>query len=154
MTNYGPGWHTRGQGGTRGSRGVPGRSRLPLAAKWVIKTAKNGPKPWFKVSKVYPDPKRMVLIHFWGILGHLDALQQRYLVKMSICQKNRFHVKKDYPLTQVKRCNFLNFSDFSQVKNMLDYLGKLSKTTFLGPWFSLVVHMSDNKGKFSKTIIV
>ena len=26
MTDYGPGWHTRGQGGTRGSRGAPGHS--------------------------------------------------------------------------------------------------------------------------------
>ena len=84
MTKYGPGWHTRGQGCTRGFRGAPGGARgftqLP-AAKRVIKTAKNGPKPWFKVSKVCPDPKRMVLLHFWSIWGHLDALKQRYLVK-------------------------------------------------------------------------
>ena len=27
MTDYSPGWHTRGQGGTRGSRGAPGGAR-------------------------------------------------------------------------------------------------------------------------------
>jgi len=51
----------------KGFRGAPGGARgstLPPAAKREIKTAKNGPKPQFKVSKVYPDPKRMVLIHF------------------------------------------------------------------------------------------
>jgi hypothetical protein len=45
-------------GGTRGRQGVyatPG-------GKKSDKNSKNGPKP--KVSKVYPDPKRMVLIHF------------------------------------------------------------------------------------------
>ena len=47
MTDYGPGWHTRGQGGTRGSRGAPGGSRLPLAPKRVIKQQNNDPKPWF-----------------------------------------------------------------------------------------------------------
>ena len=34
-----------------------------------------------KVPKVCPDPKGMVFIHFYGIWGHLDGLQQRYLVK-------------------------------------------------------------------------
>ena len=63
----------------------------------MIKTAKSGPKPWFKVSKMYPDPKRMVLIHFWGILGDLDALKQRYLVKMSICKKKQVSRKKRLP---------------------------------------------------------
>ena len=53
-----------GSGGARGHQGAPGGSTLPPAAKRVIKTAKNGPKQWFKVFKVYPDPKRMVLIHF------------------------------------------------------------------------------------------
>ena len=47
----------------------------------------------FQVSKVYPDPKRVVLIHFWGIWGHLDVLQQRYLVKTSIWQKPDFRKK-------------------------------------------------------------
>ena len=31
------------------------------------------------------------------------------------------HVKKDYPLTQVKQCNFWTVQDFSLVKYMLDY---------------------------------
>ena len=54
-------------GGSGGRQGAPGGARgstLPPAAKRVIKTAKNGPKPWLKVSKVYPEPKRVVLIHF------------------------------------------------------------------------------------------
>ena len=51
-------------GGSEGRQEAPGGSTLPPAAKRVIKTAENGPKPWFKVSKVYPDPKMIVLIHF------------------------------------------------------------------------------------------
>ena len=97
MTDYGPGWHTRGHGGTRGSRGgarghqgAPRGSRVPPAPKRVIKQQNNGPKPWFKVPKVCPDPKGMVLNHFWGIWGHLGALKQQYLVKMPICQKPGF----------------------------------------------------------------
>ena len=43
MTDYGPGWHTRGQGGTRGSRGAPGGARGVQAtpgAKMSDKTVK------------------------------------------------------------------------------------------------------------------
>ena len=45
------------RGGARGVYATPG-------GKKSDKNSKKGPKPWFKVSKVYPDPKRMVLIHF------------------------------------------------------------------------------------------
>ena len=51
MTDYDPGWHTRGHGGTRGCRGAPGApggSRLPPAPKREIKQQNNGPKSWFK----------------------------------------------------------------------------------------------------------
>ena len=87
MTDYGPGWHSRGQGGIRGSRGATGGSRQSPATKRVIKQQNNDPKPWFKVPKVCCDPKGMVFTHFWGIWGHLEALQQRYLLKTPICQK-------------------------------------------------------------------
>ena len=92
MIVYGKGWHTRGQGGSRGSRhqGVPGATRLLPTPKWVIKQQNNGSKPWLKVPKVCPDPKGMVSIHFWGIWGHLDTLQQCYLVKTPICGYHRF----------------------------------------------------------------
>ena len=84
-------------GGPRGRQGAPGGSRLPPAPKRVIKQQKNGPKPWFKAPKVCPDQKGMVLIHFWGIWGHLGALKQRYLVKTSICQKPDFGKIYLYP---------------------------------------------------------
>ena len=103
MTDYGPGWLTMAQDdipGVRGPLGVPGGRqgapggwRLLPAPKRVIKQQYNGPKPWFKVPKVCPGPWGMVLIHFWGIWGHLVALNQWYLVKTLICQKNRFSEK-------------------------------------------------------------
>ena len=62
-------------GGPVGPQGVPGGSRLPPAPKRVIKQPNNDPKPWFKVPKVCCAPKGMVFTHFWGIWGHLDALQ-------------------------------------------------------------------------------
>ena len=51
-------------GGPEGRQGAPGESRLPPAPKTVIKQQNNGPKPWFEVPKVCPDPKGVVLIHF------------------------------------------------------------------------------------------
>ena len=74
-----------GPGG--GCQGALGGSRLPPAPKRVIKQQNNDPKPWFKVPKVCCDPKGMVFTHFGGIWGHLDALQQRYLVKSQYCPK-------------------------------------------------------------------
>ena len=56
--------------GVRGAQGVQG---WPMGRQGVYatpggkksdKNSKKGPKPWFKVSKVYPDPKMIVLIHF------------------------------------------------------------------------------------------
>ena len=133
MTYQGSGGHQGVQGGARGSRGVPGRSRLPLAPKWVIKTAKNGPKPWFKVSKMYPDPKRMVLIHFWGIWGHLGALKQRYLVKTPICQNQvlgKFTLSTIVQAPWSKKSYFKDFSNNIQVPNIV---GKIRKVWFFGP---------------------
>ena len=43
-------------GGPGRSQGAPLGSRLPPAPKRVIKQQNNGPKPWFKVPKVCPDP--------------------------------------------------------------------------------------------------
>jgi len=90
MTYQGSWGHPGVQGGARGHQGAPEGSMVPPAPKRVIKQQNNGPKPWFKVPKVCPDPKGMVLIHFWGIWGLLGALKQRYLVKMPICQKPGF----------------------------------------------------------------
>ena len=85
MTHKDPGWLTMAQDdipGVRGALGTghwwPGGTRLLLTPKRVIKQQNNGPKPWFKVPKVCPDPKGMVFIHFYGIWGHLYGLQQQY----------------------------------------------------------------------------
>ena len=51
-------------GGRQGAQGAPGGSRLPPAPKREIKQQNNGPKSWFKVPKVCPDPKGMVFTHF------------------------------------------------------------------------------------------
>ena len=93
-----------GAGGARGHQGAPGGSRLPPAPK--REQQNNGPKSWFKVPKVCPDPKGMVFTHFWGIWGHLDGLKQPYLVKTPICQKPSFREKMILPLTQTTGCNF------------------------------------------------
>ena len=113
MIEYGKGWHNRGQrgsrgvrGGVRGHQGVLGATRLLPTPKWVIKQQNNGSKPWFKVPKVCSDPKGMVFIHFWGIWGHLDALQQRYLVKTPICGYQQF---LDISLCLFQPTKLLNF---------------------------------------------
>ena len=49
-----------GHQGVQGASGGPG---VPPAPKRAIKQQNNGPKLWFKVPKVCPDPKGMVLIH-------------------------------------------------------------------------------------------
>jgi len=74
-------------GGPGGPQGAPGGSRLPPAPKRVIKQQNNDPKPWFKVPKVCCDPKGVVFTQNCGIWGHLDALQQQYIVKTPILQK-------------------------------------------------------------------
>ena len=127
MTDYGPGWHTRGQGATRGSRGAPGGWRLLPAPKRVIKQQNNGPKPWFKVPKVCPDPWGMVLTHFWGIWGHLVAFNQRYLVTTPICHKPGFLKIEIAPLTQP---NFAKWSWFLAIfprRKTIFLCGKIAK---------------------------
>ena len=67
MTHNDPGGLTMIQDdipGVMGPPGGPGGSRLTPTPKRVIKQQNNGPKPWFKVPKVCPDPKGMVPIHF------------------------------------------------------------------------------------------
>ena len=76
MIEYGKGWHTRGQkgsrgvqGGVRGHQGVLGATRLLPTPKWVIKQQNNGSKSWFKVPKVCPWPKRDGIYSFMMHLG-------------------------------------------------------------------------------------
>ena len=54
----------------------------------MIKQEHNGPKPWFKVSKVCPDSKGMFLIHFRGIWGNLGEIQQRYSLSKTRFEEN------------------------------------------------------------------
>jgi len=131
MTYQGSGGHQGVQGGARGHQGAPGGSRLPSAPERVIKQQNNGPKPWFKAPKVCPDPKEMVFIHFWGIWGHLGALQQRYLVKMQYCKKTGRRNEITGPLPQTTRSNFLKVSQFSTHVNMSGMCGKLPKNLIL-----------------------
>ena len=138
MTDYDPGWHTRGHGGTRGSRGAPGGtrgcpggSRIPPAPKRVIKQQNNDPKPWFKVPKVCPDPKGVVFTHLWGIWGHLGALKQRYLVKKPICEKPGFW--KKIILTLYTECwvQFLEwFDNFPHTVTCIWCVENCQNTTF------------------------
>ena len=115
----------------RGHQGAPEGSRVPPAPKRVIKQQNNGPKPWFKVPKVCPDPKGMVFTHFWGIWGHLDALKQPYLVKKPICQKPGFRKKIIHSFPQTTRCNFLMVSQFSIPPKVPTRYGKLPKNLIL-----------------------
>ena len=143
MTHNDPGWLNMAQddipgvrgapGGSGGRQGAPGGSTQPPAAKRVIKTAKNGPKPRFKVSKVYPDPKRMVLIHFWGIWGLLDDLQQQYLVKTSICQKPSLREKITQRKSQTTRCNFWMVWHFSIPPRVPRRYGKMPNHSKIAP---------------------
>ena len=133
MTDYGPGWHTRGQGATRGSRGAPGGWRLLPAPKRVIKQQNNGPKPWFKVPKVCPDLKGMVFTHLWCIWGHLGALKQHYLVKLQYHQKPHFRKKNSLTITQTTRCKFWLVSQFSRDYEYVKVSGKLRNQSKVAP---------------------
>ena len=126
MTYQGSWGHQGVQGGARGHQGAPRGSRLPPAPKTVIKQQNNGPKPWFKVPKVCPDPKGMVFTHLWGIWGHLDALHKRYLVKTPICKNQNLAVE-----TLVWKCNFFRKWDFFSSKNAKKYKNKYTKFIFL-----------------------
>ena len=122
MTYQGSWGHQGVQGGARGHQGPPGGFRVPLAPKRLIKQQNNGPKPWFKVPKVCPDPKGIVLIHFWGIWGHISALKQRYLVKTSICQKPDFgKIYLDPPSTGHLEQKFIRFAIFHQYTYTQDW---------------------------------
>ena len=140
MTDYDPGWHTRGHGGTRWCRGAPGGtrgrqggSRLPPAPKKEIKQQNNGPKSWFKVPKVCPDPKGMVFTHFWDIWGHLGALKQSYLVKLQYHQKRLFKKKNSLTITQTTRCKFWLVSQFSNNHGYVMVIGKLRNQSKVAP---------------------
>ena len=100
-------------------------------AKNMENQRKNGPKPRFKVSKVHPDPKKMVLIHFWGICGLLDELQQQYLVKTSICQKPSLRKKITQAKSQTTRCNFRMVCHFSTPPRVPSMCGKMPKNIIL-----------------------
>ena len=127
MTYQGSWGHPGVQGGARGHQGAPEGSMVPPAPKRVIKQQNNGPKPWFKVPKVCPDPKGMVLIHFWGIWGLLGALKQRYLVKMPICQKPGFgKIYLDPISTGHLEQKILLFGIFQQDSDV-DYCWKILK---------------------------
>merc|ERR1711989_166576 len=112
-------------------QGASGGSRLLPTPKEVIKQSNNDSKPCFKVPKVCPDPKGMVLIHFGSIWSHLDALQQRYLVKMPICQELDLRKNLLSPFTQHTWVNFWWFSDFSSTSEMFISTGKILKKTFI-----------------------
>ena len=118
-------------GGPGGRQGAPGGSSLPQAPRRVIKQQNIDPKPWFKVPKVCCDPKGMVFTHFWGIWGHLDALQQRYLVKTPICQKPRLRIDFTQSFIQTTRCIFGMVSDFSINPNIPRVYGKLPKNLII-----------------------
>ena len=110
---YGGSW---GHQVVQGGKAAPGGSRQPPAPKRVKKQQNHGPKPWFKIPKVCPDPKGMVFTHLLDIWGHLGALQQQYLVKTPICQNADFGTKKhtkNYPDHQVQFCigNFPSMLD-------------------------------------------
>ena len=108
-----------------------GASRLPLAPKRVIKQQNSGPKPWFEVPKVCCDPKGMVFTHFWGIWGHLGALQQRYLVKPPISRTLGLWKIFTLPFFQPTRCNFFKFLQFSTPRGTPRRCGKLLKNLIL-----------------------
>ena len=131
MTYQGSGGHQGVQGGASGHQGAPGGSRLPSAPERVIKQQNNGPKPWFKVPKVCPDPWGMVLTHFWGIWGHLVAFNQRYLVSTPICQQPGFlkiYIAYFFQTTWSKN---LYFSEFSSQGMIHSYTGKLPKNQII-----------------------
>ena len=93
MTYQGSWGHQGVQGGARGHQGAPGGSRLPPAPKREIKQQNNGPKSWFKVPKVCPDPKGMVFTHFWD-LGPFGCIKTAIFSESANSSKTRFQEKK------------------------------------------------------------
>ena len=74
-----------------------------------------------------PDPKGMVFIHFYGIWGHLDGLQQRYLVKKPKVENLGLGSFWITGLPQTKRCRNLGVLKFSIYPDMSGGYGKLPK---------------------------
>ena len=74
-----------------------------------------------------PDPKGMVFIHFYGIWGHLDGLQQRYLVKKPKVENLGLGSFWITGLPQTKRCKNLGVLKFSTPPDMSEGCGKLPK---------------------------
>ena len=73
----------------------------------------------------------MVLINFWGILGHLVAFNQRYLVSTPICQQPGFlkiYIAYFFQTTWSKN---LYFSEFSSQGMIHSYTGKLPKNQII-----------------------
>ena len=80
-------------GGPGGRHGAPGGSRLPPTPKREIKQQNNGPKSWFKVPKVCPDPKGVVFIS--NIYAtkcpkspnkHIFVMDLRFTVLIKVCK--------------------------------------------------------------------
>ena len=74
-----------------------------------------------------PDPKGMVFIHFYGIWGHLDGLQQRYLVKKPKVENLGLVNFWITGLPQTKRCKNLWVLDFSIHPDISGGYGKMPK---------------------------
>ena len=80
-------------GGPGVCQGAPGGSRLPPAPKRVIKQQTNDPKPWFKVPKVCPDPKRGGIYSFMRHLGPFGFIKTVIFSEKPICEKPGFWKK-------------------------------------------------------------
>ena len=125
----GPGWHTRG---SWGHQGVPGGSRIPPPPNRVIKQQNNDPKPWFKVPKVCPDPKRGGIYSFMRHLGSFGcsktaiSSEKANLWKTGFLEKNHTHT-----LHRVLGAIFRMVWQFSTYRDMHMVCGKLPKHNFL-----------------------
>ena len=94
-----------GHGGTRGHQGVPGGSRIPPPPNRVIKQQNNDPKPWFKVPKVCPDPKRGGIYSFMRHLGPFGCSKTAISSEKANLWKTGF-LEKNHTHTQSTGCNF------------------------------------------------
>ena len=124
----------QGSGGTRGSKEAPGGLRgvnNTPGAKKSIKQQNYDSKPWCKVPKVCLDPKGMVFTHFSGIWGHLDGLQQGFLVKKPNAGNQGFGKILLPPFPQDTWMTNGGVSEFSRSFEMLITTGKLPKRNFL-----------------------
>ena len=69
----------------------------------------------------------MVFIHFYGIWGHLDGLQQRYLVKTPKVENLGLGSFWITGLPQTKQCKNIWVLDFSKHPDMSGGYGKMPK---------------------------